>query len=71
MGNFDMPDSVVISILDAKKQNQLHADTMVIQIEISGIYIYIQMPMDLTNELYYEKYHQTSFVFNQHNMLSV
>ncbi len=46
MGNFDMPDSVVVSILEEKNQDQLHCKVMAIGMEFSRIYLYIDIAME-------------------------
>ncbi len=72
MGNFDTLDSMVLSILDEKKQNQLHGNVMAIHKEFSRINMYIECQLEMMNSTFhYEMFLHLSLILDHYYMLSV
>ncbi len=71
MGNFDMPDLVVVFILDEKNQYQLHGKVVAIAMEFCVICLNFNMVMKVIKANYCQIFHEILFIFDRYNMLSV
>ncbi len=65
MGKFDTLDSMVLSILDEKKQNHLQGNVVAIHMEFSGIYLYFGCEPDMKNSTIHGIFFHIPLIFNQ------
>ncbi len=71
MGNLNMPDSMVVFILDEKKHNKLPCNMVAIHMEFSGICLYIECQFDMMNSIFHGIFLHMSLIFDHYYMLSV